>query len=326
VAGAARAWRRVAPWSRWSPPPGAFGLPFLDHARGDGTAVGPGGDRPWDVCVVTDSTPWVRDYRGLWGLDTHDVLGGERAPAGPRYDRGGTVRMSWADPVGWAGLRGEPPDGAAAVDHLRVSVDALAARVAELDGAVADGQAALRRATVELRSLGVHVGLRRRVAAGRAAPAQQERELAALCAERARLADELAVHRAHLDAPALLTAPAPALPEPGPAPAVRRGTLRVWAALSTPLLLVSAVVLLVGPVLFSLTATALVVVLFLAVEAAARGRLLSFLLGLALTAATVAAGVLLVLGLLQNWRVVLAVLLSAVALVLLVANVRELRR
>ena len=30
------------PWSRWSPPVGAFGLPFVDYMRGDGTAVGPG--------------------------------------------------------------------------------------------------------------------------------------------------------------------------------------------------------------------------------------------------------------------------------------------
>ena len=43
-------------------------------------------------------------YRGLWGLDTWDPLGGERAPSGPKYNRDGTVRESWSDPLGWAGL------------------------------------------------------------------------------------------------------------------------------------------------------------------------------------------------------------------------------
>ena len=70
----------------------------------------------------------------------------------------------------------------------------------------------------------------------------------------------------------------------------------------------------------------LFVVLFLGIEAAARARLLSFLVGLALTALTLALAAVLVTGLLQNWRVVLAALLGLVALVLLVVNVRELRR
>jgi hypothetical protein len=54
--------------------------------------------------IISDEVGWVHKYRGLWGLDTHDPLGGERAPAGPKYNRDGTVRQSWYDPVGWAGL------------------------------------------------------------------------------------------------------------------------------------------------------------------------------------------------------------------------------
>ena len=51
---------------------------------------GPGGERAWDAASSsTTTTPWVRDYRGLWGLDTQDAFGGERAPAGPRYERDG---------------------------------------------------------------------------------------------------------------------------------------------------------------------------------------------------------------------------------------------
>jgi hypothetical protein len=45
-----------------------------------------------------------------------------------------------------------------------------------------------------------------------------------------------------------------------------------------------------------------------------------------LTALTLAPTAVLVTGLLQNWRVVLAALLDLVALVLLIVNLRELRR
>ena len=81
---AARAWGWLAPWSRWSPPAGAFGLPFVDYMRGDGTAVRPGQALGWEACVVSDTTPWVRDYRGLggWTPMTCSVASGRRqAPA-----------------------------------------------------------------------------------------------------------------------------------------------------------------------------------------------------------------------------------------------------
>jgi hypothetical protein len=86
------------------------------------------------------------------------------------------------------------------------------------------------------------------------------------------------------------------------------------------------VVLLTAPPLAFLSSVALFVGLFLGVEAAARGRLLSFLVGLVLTVATVAAVVVLVLGLLRSWQVVLAGLLTLVAVGLFAVNVRELRR
>jgi hypothetical protein len=102
--------------------------------------------------------------------------------------------------------------------------------------------------------------------------------------------------------------------------------LRVWAAVSTPLLVLTIVVLLTAPPLAFFTSVAVFGGLFLGVEAAARGRLVSFLVGLVLTAVTVAVVVTLVLGLLRNWQVVLAVLLTLAAVVLFAVNVRELRR
>ena len=207
VEGAARAWRRLAPWSSWSPPAGAFGLPFVDYLRGDGVAVGPGQAQAWEACVVSDATPWVRDYRGLWGLDTHDVFGGERAPAGPRYERGGAVRASWADPLGWAGLQKEPPSEAAAAEDLRERVRALDARVEQLDQAIDIERAALRGTAAELRALEEHAGLQPHAIVLRAELRRAERDLAARYAERARLADAAAVNREHLDRPPRPLAP-----------------------------------------------------------------------------------------------------------------------
>ncbi|MFD0776223.1 NPP1 family protein, partial [Streptomonospora algeriensis] len=86
-----------------------IGVPFVDYARGDGARVGPGGDREWTAHTIDDETPWVRGFRGLWGRDTGDFFEGERAPSGPRYERDGTVRWSWADPLAWVGLQKVSP-------------------------------------------------------------------------------------------------------------------------------------------------------------------------------------------------------------------------
>ncbi|MDN5775319.1 MAG: hypothetical protein L0H96_00210 [Humibacillus sp.] len=94
---------RAGPWARAAQGPG-FGIPYIDYARGDGDTIGPGHSREWTQVVIDEQTPWVRDYRGLRGHDSRDAFGGERGPAGPRYERDTTVRASWGDPVGWAGL------------------------------------------------------------------------------------------------------------------------------------------------------------------------------------------------------------------------------
>lgn len=87
-----------------------FRIPFVDYARGDGVSVGPGTEHPWGAPQLLQPAPgWVRHYRGLWGLYTRDLFSGENAPAGPMYNRNGTVRKAWYDPLGWAGLDKVPP-------------------------------------------------------------------------------------------------------------------------------------------------------------------------------------------------------------------------
>ena len=81
-----------------------FGVPFIDYARGDGLTIGPDQDAEWSPVMIDDSIDWVDEYRGLWGLDAQDPFAGESAPGGPKYNRDGTIRQSWYDPLGWAGL------------------------------------------------------------------------------------------------------------------------------------------------------------------------------------------------------------------------------
>jgi hypothetical protein len=91
-----------------------FRVPFVDYARGDGLTLGPGQEREWDPPGLLNPTPpWALHYRGLWGLYTRDPVKGEDAPAGPLYNRDGTMRRSWYDPVGWAGLDKVPPPNCA---------------------------------------------------------------------------------------------------------------------------------------------------------------------------------------------------------------------
>lgn len=88
-----------------------FRIPFVDYARGDGLSIGPGQAQEWTPVVISDELPWVDQYRGLWGLYARDPLSGENAPSGPKYNRDGTVRVAWHDPLGWSGLDKVPPPG-----------------------------------------------------------------------------------------------------------------------------------------------------------------------------------------------------------------------
>ena len=106
---------------------GALSVPFIDYARGDGRAVGPGGTDEWTPVLIDDSVPWVDGYRGLFGLDTYDRFAGERAPAGPKYTRSGTVRQTWNDPLGFAGLDKVAPAVAASRSSSRRASTTLVA-------------------------------------------------------------------------------------------------------------------------------------------------------------------------------------------------------
>ena len=91
--------------------------------------MGPGEAKNWRPVLVDNQTPWLRDYRGLWGLDTGDPFGGERAPACVTSARG-RCGCAGLHPVRWAGLDKEAPTPAA-------QQQAMVGRIAELDAQLA---------------------------------------------------------------------------------------------------------------------------------------------------------------------------------------------
>lgn len=140
-----RRFAQILPW--YDPDSHGFGIPYIDYRRGDGRRIGHGGD-PWQAVLIDDDVPWVRQYRGLWGLDTGDPLGGERAPAGPRYERDGSVRPSWAQPVAWADLDGVAPDAAQRDQAWESRPGQLAADLAAVETALQAARERLRAVRV----------------------------------------------------------------------------------------------------------------------------------------------------------------------------------
>ena len=107
--GLIRTWNKLWTETLGQPAVNSFRIPFVDFARGDGLRIGPGEAQTWSPVLIDESTEWVGQYRGLWGLYARDPISGENAPAGPMYNRDGSSRGSWFDPLGFAGLDKVPP-------------------------------------------------------------------------------------------------------------------------------------------------------------------------------------------------------------------------
>lgn len=321
IAAARRLSRLLLPWTR-DHQGTAFGIPFIDYRRGDGPGVGPGEEREWSPVLVDDTTPWLRDYRGLWGLDTGDPFGGERAPAGPRYERTGSVRLCWSDPVGWAGLDKEPPSP-------KAEQQATGDRMTELDGQIAATGAELAVRGDELRS--AQAGIRALRGVGmRGDPAT----LAGLetCVEQLRLRRRaLAEEREALARASLLGLPPEdphahlrhrALPNVDPA-RTRKRMLHVWSTISASFLLAGLAVIVLGLGGALLPELAGLTLLMLCAEAFARGHLVQFAAGLLAGAIVGAVAWAAFLAAVGNWRITVAGVLALAALVLLLANIRD---
>jgi hypothetical protein len=302
-------------------------VPFVDYARGDGLSVGPGQQVEWSPIVIGDDDPWVDAFRGLWGLDTGDRMAGERAPAGPKYTRTGTVRQAWNDPLSFVGLGGAPTP-----EETR---SALEGRIADLrtERATVDAEAdalseRLPALTVEVRALGDASGVEAYRHQRVLELGESEARLASLRARSAELRAAVMAGKGYLarydegyrgDPRAHLAHAAH--PEP-PSQTKRRVFAETWAALSVGVLVTALAVILwfhllpVGPTL------ALLVIGYLSIESFAQRRVETLLLRITVILAGVSA-------ILLSWTYLreLALLgLGALGIFILFDNLRELLR
>jgi hypothetical protein len=328
AAGLRRVSRALLPWTRDAPAT-TFGLPFIDYHRGDGEGIGEGEDRHWRPVLIDDDTRWIRHYRGLWGLDTRDHFGGERAPTGPRYERDGSIRPCWAKPVTWAALDGESPTaehGAALRENrARWLERRLAETAAEIDAV----RQALRESRVGAQARAAyayHAGAGRIDHRDASGDDRSGRELMArLHAEQAAMGEELdAIVHARTQPPPVEPPHAHlrhrALPVAADAPHNR--FLAIWSGASVSVMLAGVALVVVSPPIGVLWSLAALMVVLLAIEAAARARLARF----AATTAVTGVAVLVVLGAVEvvvhNWRAGAAAVLILASCVLLVGNLR----
>ncbi len=300
-----------------------FSIPFVDYARGDGLTIGPGQKEHWSPVLIDDTDDWVDGYRGLWGLDTWDPLGGERAPAGPKYQRDGSVRQSWNAVLAWAGLDKVPPP-AQALSGLEELISELDHEKTELLAQIGLLRVSVRRIEIELDALRQSqyqsgLQLRRRqqlldaeaelnAGIGRLADIEETAEAATARFLQLSVGD-FGSPRAHIRHAHI---PQPTISPPG--------KLQLfWVAVSGGLilLLVTAVIY-VQPVNWLLWLVG-ILILFGAIEAATRNRLAIFLVRLTVALALLT----LVILLLKFWW--LALILALVGLVMLMVrdNLRE---
>lgn len=300
---------------------------FVDYARGDGLAIGPGQTAAWSPILISDADPWVDGYRGLFGLDTHDRFGGERSPAGPKYTRTGTQRLSWHDPLGFAGLdKAAPPVRWPEV--LQGQQASLIEQRAEVAARIDAAVTRLPGLALEVRALESDGGMERLHDARWAELTAGELELRGLRSEAAALDDRLTAVRREMvrvqqgdmgDPRAHLTHPH----RPVPPEDTQYGFIvELWSAISVSLLLA----LVAGLIWFEIVpwwaALAIGVGGYVLLESAFRRRLTQLTLTITLSLAVVAA---LVIAWEFKVQAILAALI-ALALVILSDNVRELLR
>ena len=303
-----------------------FRVPFVDYARGDGVAIGPGQERQWEQPGLLSPPPgWAHTYRGLWGLYARDPFSGENAPAGPRYNRDGTVRRSWYDPVGWAGLDKVPPPDEA-LSHVLAQRAEVEVRRQELVQAIEEKSRQLLGLGAEARAMRDRPHLQRPFA-------ERQQQIDELSAKVDGLRAELTENESLLRALDLYA---------GRLRAGLRGPLRahikrphrpasdvslrfarfaeVWAAVSISVGLITFVLLFLFAPEYLLYGLALLIAVYFFVEAGFRRQLPGLITGVTVVLSAVASLVLLYE---FFWEIVVAAVVTAGAY-LMWGNLREL--
>ncbi len=278
----------------------AFGAPFVDTATADGIDA-----RVWDIRALDDQLDWIGRFRGLWGLDTHDPGEGERGPGGPKFTRTGQIRVSWADPVGFAGLHRTPPPSTM---RRRFSD-------AKLDAVLDDVEHEIRRTARKLPFAAQTEDVEdMEVDSKRLTELMRQRtELTDL---RGRLTNSAADldYRAHLKNAAV----------PLPPPAETGYILTVWSVISVPLVLLSLAAVLVFDSITVAGFTAVVAAGTLLAEQLVRRRFQAVIRMSVVFALTAAFFAFAIGGLFTVFRFAIGAVITLAAGVLFVSNLGEL--
>ncbi|MDD1758951.1 MAG: hypothetical protein LUQ22_09505 [Methanotrichaceae archaeon] len=297
-------------------------MPYVDYARGDGLSIGLGQDKNWTPILITESMSWAQDYRGLWGLDTKDRFGGERGPAGPKFNRDGTVRVSWYDPLGWAGLdKVIPPKNE--VSELEAHIEALSAEYVHLENALEEKRTKLRLLNLEVQSLQktnldkIHKEYQKNLETA-------ENELKLSYNRQVELKELLAASQSYMhaiqegnwgDPQAHLTIkryPEPPLNEMG-------RLIPYWAAISGGMLLLVLAFLLYFLPSYLILDALIVVGVFLGIESILTHKFVSFLLSVTIVLAIVTSLILI-------WNFIWEIFIFGIIAIVLLAMVKNLRK
>ncbi len=303
-----------------------FRIPFVDFARGDGLVIGPGQDKVWTPNLISDATPWVSEYHGLWGLYARDPISGENAPAGPMYNRDGTPRPSWFDPLGFSGLDQVPPPPQE-LPRIEARMQELSARLTEIRTQLGTQTQELEELGTQLRAmqgnpflalaydvlqlrvnqLGAAVsGLRREESQDAALLETLQRRAAKA---RAGIKDAPRAHITHLGKPVSLTR-------------LRFNRLAdAWAAVSISALLLGFVALWVFERQWMLAGAVVMLVSFILLDALLRGVYTTTINTMSVLLAIIGLAILVY----WSWQEILIGSLIVMAIFLLVQKVRELR-
>ncbi|MBA2452869.1 MAG: hypothetical protein H0V47_06835 [Chloroflexia bacterium] len=306
---------------------GFLSVPFVDYARGDGLAVGPGQDVGWSPVVMCDDMSWVHEYRGLWGYDARDPLAGETAPGGPKFNRDGTMRHTWHNPLGWAGLHKVAPTPRAR-ETLRKHLDELGVELVDTEATIQRFVQALPRLELEVRALQKSNHSKELFQQQQEALREQEEALNNLYTTRAALSERMrasSVFLKQIEETGDFGDPQAHIRRrhvPQSETVVQQGKLAEgWAALSIGLLLLFFVGLMLSGVASWIAVLALVTGMFFLVEAFLYRKLERLLLNATILLAVLATAVLI-------WEFFWYILVAgavALATLIITDNMRELR-
>ncbi len=301
-------------------------IPFIDFARGDGLSIGPGQPNEWTPNVIDETTPWVGKYRGLWGLYAQDPISGENAPAGPMYERDGSPRPSWLDPLAFAGLDQVPPPPDE-VGVLEAELARLETRQSELDALIPEETTELRELGVRLQSMLGSPHLAAEAERLGEEVVEQASKLTALRKERSENEAVLEGLRRRIERLRGREADDPRAHIRHSAEPVSVKTMRfmrateIWAAVSISALLIGLAVLMLYSPSNVWAELIVLLVAFVIAESVLRGTFVRTINRVAVILALIALVVLLV----TYWTWAVAALLIGLAAFLLYQRIRELR-